>query len=691
MSEKIQATHRDRDAYVYVRQSSAQQVRDHSEGRLRQYALAERAKELGFARVVTIDEDLGRSGSGAVDRPGFGRLLGAVCDGKVGAVLALEASRLARNNRDWHHLIDLCTLTDTLVIDLDGVYDPRLLNDRLLLGLKGSMSEFELGLLRQRAREAVDAMAARGDVIHAVPVGYVRAEKYRCEMDPDRQVQAAIRLVFSKFRDLGTARQVMLWFREEGVSLPVRPQGSYATLRWELPTYQRILQVLRNPIYAGAYVRGRTRSVTKMVEGRARRAVRHVSDVEGWRVLLRAHHEGYVSWDEFVSNQSRIDSNVPGWQDLRQGAPRTGAALLAGLLRCGRCGRRLRVRYCGTGGRVVRYGCHARKQEVGAQGCFSMGCLRIERAVVAEALRAVDAEGAQAAIDAVEQSNAEHAQRTEAIRLAVERARYEAQRCRRQYDAVDPQNRLVASELERRWEESIRQQRELEERLAGVQGDRHALQPEQREKILGLGRDLPALWDHPACPTPLKKRLLRALLEEILVDPRGESIALRLHWKGGVHTTLEIARNGPGMTRWTVPADVVALVRDLCQIKEDRWVATILNRLGLRTPRGETWNRSRVALLRLRHGLPCFDPSRPAEILTLTQAAARLGTDRFTLRRIVDAGTLPAQRFGARTPCLLRVADLDRPEVRESLQALRARRPRPDAPGQGQLALGGST
>lgn len=303
MSDKIGPEHRQRTAYVYVRQSSAQQVRDHRESQVRQYALADRARQLGFEHVVVIDQDLGRSGSGAQDRPGFAQLLAAVCQGLAGAVFALEASRLARNNRDWHHLIDLCAITDTLLVDADGVYDPRQLNDRLLLGLKGSLAEFELGLMRQRAREAFEQKVRRGHYLWQPPVGFIRTEDQRIEKSPDRQVQEAITGLFRKFRELGTARQTMLWYCDEQVLLPEAVAGTAGReIRWQLPNRHRIAVMLKNPSYAGAFAYGRTITHTVVRDGRAQRQGRRKKPIEQWKVLIRDHHSGYITWEEFQEN-----------------------------------------------------------------------------------------------------------------------------------------------------------------------------------------------------------------------------------------------------------------------------------------------------------------------------------------------------------------------------------------------------
>jgi DNA invertase Pin-like site-specific DNA recombinase len=333
MSEKIKARHLERGAYVYVRQSTPYQVRNHLEGQQRQYALRERAKQLGFRNVVVIDEDLGRSGSGMQERPGFGRLLASVCQGLAGAVFALEASRLARNNRDWHHLVDLCALTETLLIDSDGIYDPRQLNDRLLLGLKGTMSEFELGLLRQRAREAFEQKVSRGFALWELPVGFVRTAEGRIEKTPDRQVQQAITSVFRKFQQLGSARQATIWFREEQILLPkARPGTAGQELIWGLPTSGRIRQMLRNPCYAGAFAYGKTAPRTVIEQGRARQVSRYRKPQDEWKVLLVDHHPGYISWQEYAENQRRLEANVARTQGEASGAAKVGGALLSGTI-----------------------------------------------------------------------------------------------------------------------------------------------------------------------------------------------------------------------------------------------------------------------------------------------------------------------------------------------------------------------
>jgi DNA invertase Pin-like site-specific DNA recombinase len=509
MSEKIQPSHIEREAYVYIRQSSMQQVRTRLEGQRRQYDLRERALTLGFERVIVIDEDLGRSGTGSVERPGFGRLLAAVCSGKVGAVLALEASRLARNNRDWHHLIDLCAMASTLVIDHDGIYDPSLLNDRLLLGLKGTMSEFEISLLRQRAMEARRQKVGRGLVLTQVPVGYVRTEDEGIEKTPDRQVQEAIADIFRKFRELGSVRQVLLWYRDEKLLIPALSRESgYRKMVWIEPIYPRVFGILKNPTYAGFFVWGRNHTRTSIVDGRARKTRGHARPLEQWEVTIPNHHEGYITWEEFKRNQQQIRANA-GWNARMgsgNGAVRNGPALLAGLLRCGRCGRALQVAYARgkQHGLLPRYWCAGDRGQQMVRSCITFAGTRVDQLVAIEVLEALRPLGVQAALDALDHSQNQTDEKRRSLELALQKARYEASRIERQYQATEPENRLVAAELEKRWNNALTHVTEMERRLEEAGALASQLTAEQRQQLLTLGDDLEQLWDHPRSPVTLR-------------------------------------------------------------------------------------------------------------------------------------------------------------------------------------------
>jgi DNA invertase Pin-like site-specific DNA recombinase len=680
MSEKIQPTHRERAAYVYVRQSTMHQVRHHLESQRRQYALEERARQLGFAEVIVIDVDLGRSGSGSTERPGFGTLLAAVCAGRAGAVFALEASRLARNNRDWHHLIDLCALTGTLVVDDDGVYDPQVLNDRLLLGLKGTMSEFELGLLRQRAQEALRQMIARGEVLWEVAIGYQRTPGNGMELTPDLQVQQALRGLFTKFRELGSARQVMLWYHQEQLPLPAQRRGPLGPeIVWQVPGYHQILRVLKNPVYSGALVHGRLQTRVVVQEGRARKTSGHPVPLEDWTVLLRDHHPGYISWEEYLRNQALLESNAPMTQAKGHGAAKTGPALLAGLLRCRRCGRKLHVAYSGKAGRVPRYDCRGGHINHGTQRCLSFGSQRIDRYVSAAVLEALQPAGVAASLAAWEQLQQAEDEKRRSLTLALEKAQYEADLVRRRYEAVDPQNRLVAGELERRWNVALAQVGQLAQRIAQELPAEAALPAAARGRLLELGQDLEALWNHPAASASLKKRLLRTVLEEIVVDIHAEpsELQLWLHWAGGVHTELRVPKNRTGEQEVRTDRELLDVLRDLAKVSPDRASAAILNRLGYRTATGLTWTETRVRVVRQRYGIPAVLPGAQREWVTLEEAAVALGVSPNTARKLIERGILPARQAVRHAPWIIQRKDLELPAVRSAATAVRKGRELP--------------
>jgi DNA invertase Pin-like site-specific DNA recombinase len=674
MSEKIQGHHRDRQAYIYVRQSTPYQVRNHLESQRRQYDLGERARSLGFARVVVVDEDLGRTGTGFTDRPGFSRLLTAVCSGDVGAVLALEASRLARNNRDWHHLIDLCAMAETLVIDQDGVYDPRLLNDRLLLGLKGSMAEFEIGLLRQRAFEAHREKVRRGKVLTLVPVGYVRTEDDGIEITPDRQVQEAVRGIFRKFRELGSIRQVLLWYRNEKLMMPtLKRESGYRKVVWSLPVYPSLLAMLKNPTYGGAFVYGRRQTRTTMVDGRARKTKGHPRSRDQWEVFIPDHHEGYITWEQYMRNQEQIESNA-GWSGRLQrptGAPKSGPSLLAGLMRCGVCGRPLHIKYILTSrSRVPRYECRGDRTQAEVERCLGFGGARVDQAVVAEVLEAIRPLGIQAALDAWDHSQIVEDEKQRALKLALEKARYEAGRIERQYEATEPENRLVAAELEKRWNAALAHVSELEARIAEAKSGVPQIGEEQRQQLLALGEDLEQLWDHPACPITLKKRILRTVLKEIVATEVGDppQIVLKLHWAGGVHTELVLRKTRSGQHGRVNSDEVIELIRELAQVCDDAAIVGILNRLGYRTGNENTWNEKRLQYVRHTHGIPACPPPEQRDWITMSQAAEILKVSLMVVRRLIAQRILPARQVVKCAPWVIERAHLELPAVRKEIR-----------------------
>jgi DNA invertase Pin-like site-specific DNA recombinase len=680
MNDKITATQLERAAHVYIRQSTLQQVRHNQESSRRQYALKQRAQELGFREVVVIDEDLGISGSGSRERPGFGRLLAAVCNGAVGAVFALEASRLARNNRDWHHLIDLCVLTQTLVVDADGVYDPRLLNDRLLLGLKGTMSEFELGILRQRAQEAYRQKVLRGEVLTRVPTGYVRSANHGIEITPDREVQEAIGGVFMRFQRLGTLRQVLLWYHQEKMVLPIcRVRDGRHTLAWRVPNYQSLLRILKNPIYAGVFAYGRTRCRSRMENGRCQKSGGHRVDMEQWQVLIKDHHAAYISWEQYLENQRTLTANRTKSHPAGCTAARKGAALLAGLLRCARCGHKLHVGYRGRDGRAPRYYCMTGNREQGKPSCLCFGGVRAEEAVVGAMLEACQPLGVEASLQALEANRAQCDQKRRALELALERARYEATLAQRQYDAVDPNNRLVAAELETRWNAALARAAQAEARLESEQSSLAPLQESQRQHLLELGSNLQRLWNDPAAPVEIKKRVLRTVIHEIIIDVNhgSQRVEMRIHWAGGVHTMLQVPKNRPGHNARATDRNVVEMVRQLAKVQTDSAIAATLNRLGHHTGPGNSWNQTRVKNLRQHHCIAVFEPDADHPWLTMAEAAGALQVGVGVIRTMIKHQIIVAHQIAKGAPWIIQREQLQRGEAQRYAKAARTGKPAP--------------
>lgn len=589
--DKITAMHLRRAAFVYIRQSTATQVEHNRESTARQYALADRAVELGWRRdqVTIIDQDLGLSGASTAQRSGFAQLTTEVALGHVGIVLGLEVSRLARNNADWYRLLDLCGMTDTLIGDADGVYHPGLFNDRLVLGLKGTMSEAELHILRARLGGGIRHKAARGELRRGLPIGFVWGdEDGEVRFHPDAAVVAAIRTVFERFAQLGSARRVWLWFHAESLNFPLRFNQT-DNIRWTPPTYTAIHHILTNPVYAGAYTYGKTRRERYVDDqGQIKKRIRHLPQSE-WAVLIPEHHEGYIDWDTYEANQARLDSNTRPQPHQGGGALREGTALLQGLATCGHCGRRLRTHYRG---RNVTPGYHcAGKDIVSGRGvyCLNVGGVQIDEAVTQTFLEALEPAGIQAALCAAQQLEANHDTALAQWQLAVERARYEAERAERRYRAVEPENRLVARGLETEWEERLRELDQAQAELTRRKQQRPtALTHAERNALLALGQDLQRVWFAPTTTSPDQKELLRALLEEVIIAVYREDYRahLTLRWRGGrlSERNISLPRSRPATVR--TDEETLTLLRRLAVHYPDDVIAGILNRQGRTTARG---------------------------------------------------------------------------------------------------------
>lgn len=672
---KLTPDHLKRRAIVYIRQSSPVQVANNLESQRRQYGLADQARQLGFQQVEIIDEDLGRSGSGQVERPGFAKLVAEVCTGSVGAILCIEASRLARNGRDWHHLIELCGLVRAIVVDPDGVYDPGLLNDRLLLGLKGTMSEFELNLLRQRCQEAIRQKAQRGELQFALPIGYRWAPNGKVEKDPDRRIQQAIELVFAKMGEVGSARQVLLWFRAEKVSLPAVMHGeSGRELIWKMPVYNTIWHMLRNPMYAGGYAFGKTEARTRVVGGRARKTIGHGKPVENWTVLLRDHHPGYITWDQYERNQALLADNAHMKSRMEPKAGRGGRSLLAGLVRCRRCGRMLHVAYSGKRSEMPRYHCRGAHINHGQAFCISFGGLRPDEAIAAEILKAVEGNAVEAAVEAATRIVEQRGQQRQALTLELEQAQYEARLASRRYEAVDPDNRLVAAELEVRWNAALRRVGEVESRLrqleTAVEG---AAKIPDKEALFSLAQNLPVVWHAETTDMRLKQRITRILIQEIIadVDEAAGEIVLMIHWAGGRHSELRVKKNQSGHHSRCTSLEAIEIIRQMAGRFPDEQIASTLNRLGLKTGSGNSWVELRVRTARSYHELPSYNPQLRQNVLTLEEAAARLGISHKIVRRLIDSKKIQATQVVPWAPWEIPAEAIQSEQVLREVAALK--------------------
>jgi DNA invertase Pin-like site-specific DNA recombinase len=662
---KITPAHTQRLAYVYIRQSTPAQVEYHRESTARQYALAARARELGWApeQVRVIDEDLGLSGASSAKRAGFVRLTTEVALGHVGLILGLEVSRLARNNADWYRLLDLCGVTDTLIGDGDGVYHPALFNDRLVLGLKGTMSEAELHILRARLDGGIRNKAARGELRRGLPVGLVWGEADgEVRFHPDAAVTGAIRTVFARFAELGSVRQVWLWFRSQGLSFPLQAHAT-SEIRWVAPTYTAIHHVLTNPVYAGAYAYGKTRQErTVDAQGSVTKRTRHLP-ISQWAVLLPEHHPGFIDWATFEANQARIDANVHPEPHQAGGAVREGTALLQGLAVCGHCGRRLHTHYSGRNS-TPGYHC-AGKTIVNGRGlyCLNVGGVQIDQAVAAAFLDAVTPAAMEASLVAAQHLEADHDAALAQWRLAVERARYEAERAERRYQTVEPENRLVARGLEAEWETRLRELAAAEAELRRREQARpRALSPEQRQRLSALGADLQTVWAAPTTTARDQKELLRTLLDEVIIAvERAQSRAhLTLRWQGGTITTraLDLPRSHPPRIR--TDEETLALLRRLAVHYPDAVIAGILNRQGRMTVHGDRFTAHHVGSLRRYRGIPRFVPaavSASGELVTIKAAAKILGLAPSTIHRWLNDGFLAGEQLTPGAPWQIRLTD----------------------------------
>lgn len=672
---KITPQHLRRKAVVYMRQSTDRQVRENLESQRLQRGLQSLAQELGWRRVDVLDHDLGCSASmGARKREDFDRLVGSVAMGEVGIILSREVSRLSRTDKDWCHLLEVCRVFDTLLAESDRIYDLSQMDDQLVLGIKGTMSVVELNVLRQRMQQGMEAKAGRGELFRMLPPGYAFDGAGSVVLHPDERIRRTVALMFTKFRETGSLRQTLLWFHHEGIEVPVNKfvQGRLSIV-WQLPTQSFVSDVLHNPFYAGVYTYGRRPRETVMKDGRLVKRQGRVLRAEDCRVFLPGHHEGYIDRATYEENQTRMRHNRHGFEaDASIASIRAGQGLLASILRCGRCGRRLHVHYWGKRGTSPRYLCRG-EFDTGGKHCLGFGG-SVDRRFGEELVAVISPLGVRASLLALEQCSKVDDERRTALQLQLQQAEYEAARAFEQYDEVDPRNRLVATELEARWNKKLEEVERLKVSLVELVAEVQQPTAEQRTAIMALGEQFEQVWRSERCPVELKKKILRTVVEEVVVDldDATQMLSFVIHWKGGSHTRFQMPRPRGGVGQKTADDDL-EIIRKMAVRYGDPQIANVLNRLGRRTGKGKRWNQDRVSSARQKHsirgqGHTLADPA----VLNMNESARHCGVSDTTIRRLVEAGVLPMKQVVPWAPWEIQRRDLDSEPVKCIIERLRA-------------------
>lgn len=663
---KITASHLARKAIIYIRQSTLQQVSNNRESLGRQYDLYDVVKQMGFKEIVTIDEDLGKTGSGEIQRAGFEKLLTAVYLKEVGLIIGIEVSRLARCNAQMAHLVDLCGVFDTLIADHDGIYHPNDPNDRMILGFKGTISELELGVIKQRMHEGANRKARRGALWTNVPVGYLKEGKEKIVKDPNQRVQEIISKVFSKFDELGSIMKIRRWLKEEEIQFPKKKcQDGCEIIEWGKPTYSGLRCILQNPIYAGTYCRGRRKKRKEFIDGMWHIRVEWVAESGDWDNFRLDNHSAYITWQKHQEIQRKMMDNCKRGNETR-GAVQDGVALLQGLVRCKGCGRRLAVRYSGNGGRVVSYYC----QNSETDKCrMTVNGKKVETAVVGEVLTVVQPFALRASMEALAAFNEEHEERMRLVDLEIRQVDYEVKKARHRYEQVDPENRLVAANLEKSWNDALVQAGEVKQRREVLQESRRELSEDDRGRLLALAKDLPELWKAETTTSSMKKQIIRSVAEEVWVDRDEVSIQLDVHWKGGQVSSLLIEqrrakRSGADEEKTD------ALIRQLAgQMPDDR-IVSFLNRLKVRTGGDNLWTEKRLRSYRSKHKIAMFKPAQ-RQFVTMQEAAKELGITVDQVRSMVKRGVLTGAQVIPGAPWAIKLKDLHSENVQKAADSIK--------------------
>jgi len=679
MAGEVTKEHISRKAYIYIRQSSQRQVEQHTSGRQVQYNLTQRAKHLGWPdnHIDIIDEDLGVSASGTKKRTGFEKLLSHICQGKVGAIFFLYSSRLARNGKDWHTTIAMCSLFNVLIIDRDSIYDPRLPGDRLSLGMQASFSEFEVNQMQLRAQEAILQKASKGELFSLLPAGFVLTED-RChvELDPDQRIQQAIAGVFTRFDQFASARQVAIWHQKNQIELPVRDIRKGFKINWRIPDYHTVYRILTNPLYAGIYMYPKTKTRLRIKDGNIIKASGLKADKNENLVLIYDLFPAYITKEQYQRNQQILDENAIMKPDTSKGAPREGKSILTGLLFCAHCSRKLRVRYPSSDS-YPYYFCAAEVNTNIRKGCISFGGRYLDSLVVNEIIKVLQPQAIKAAHLAEKKLQQLAQEQKDSHYFALEQARYEANRIERQLNKVDPEKNLVFGTLTQRWQEALEKVDHFQNQYQQSQVQHQPLAEKDKQRLFELADDLTKVWYNPKTDARIKKRIVRLLIKQVWVKLIGEkTIKATVHWHGGVHTEYEFQRRFRRSTvkkQAVFPISIQDLIRKLARVCDDKQIARIVNRHGYPADENQTWSQSHVLQFREQYKIAQFSEQQYTKqnLVTLKQAAQILRVSMATISQMIESKIIQANQVIKYAPWEIDNHELEKPAVKHYLNQMK--------------------
>ena len=672
INNKIKEGHLNRKAIIYIRQSTDKQVHKNKESQRLQYALQDIAKQWGWKDIEIVDSDLGSSAAlGSSERHGFERITSLVAVGEAGIIFSREASRLSRTDKDWCRLLEVCNLFDTLISDGEQIYDCNCMDDQLILGIKGTISTVELKILQTRLIAGMEEKAKRGEFKRQIPPGYIWDTSEKVVKDPDKRIRDSIQLIFKKFREIQSIRQTYLWFHSENIEVPVfKDKAGKKGIVWKLPEKSFLQAMLKNPFYAGVYVWGRETTKLEYQEGKVVKRKSRISDPRESKVFIEDHHEGYIDLEIFDENQDIIRSNcLSQTQVERRGAARNGQGLLSGILRCCRCGRKLYVAYYGKSGTAARYICRG-DYESGGKYCLAFGGRTVDKEFTEELYRVLSPYGMKASIKAEKILSMKEEDKIKVQEQKINQLEYEANRAFEQYNEVDPRNRLVAAELERRWNRKLEELEDAKKSLANIESGRYNISDEEKRKIFALGERFSQAWENQYCSNSLRKKIIRTVIKEIIVNEENQMLKFIIHWKGGCHTELEMPKPVSGIGQKTSLEDLEIIRRMALRYGDDA-IARVLNKLKRKTATRKRWNESRVRTIRGKYSIAGhIHTIEDPDILTPGQSAKYLNVSQTTIKRLVANGILEKNQIVSWAPWEIKKTDLDSTNIRKIVRTL---------------------